>query len=141
MIFVGKNNQQRLHIFVLLTLATAVCFAGVAEGKEITGDFNKPENGFDVGEMEIGKRTEKETEKNGFEENEDEMTEADLTEIDSAEAELKEAESADVYHSQNVYFTEDDKRYVVVYSNNTYVSLTRNDKAENKSEEEVCQFL
>ncbi len=45
------------------------------------------------------------------------------------------------YSLQNVYFTEDEQRYVVVYPNGTYVSLARNEKAGHKSQDAVCQFL
>lgn len=45
------------------------------------------------------------------------------------------------YYTETIYFTEDAQRYVVVYPNNTYVSLNRNESSENKTYDEICRFL
>ena len=107
MIFVGKNSKSIIRMIIVLTLATGLCFSGIANAREITGGADESEN-------------------------------VQLTLEGSEESHTDENAS---YYTQNVYFTEDAQRYVVVYPDDTYVSLTRNENAENKSEEEVCQFL
>ncbi|WNY28225.1 hypothetical protein MmiEs2_04090 [Methanimicrococcus stummii] len=120
MIFVGKNNRQIVYTILLLTLIVAFLFAGSADASEINSDLNALENEYnDVGVASENGEQEKKSDEN----------------------EINQDENIGSYHTQNVYFTEDAQRYVVVYSNNTYVSLVRNENAENKSEDVVCQFL
>lgn len=45
------------------------------------------------------------------------------------------------FYTHNLFFTEDAQRYVIVYPDDTYVSLTRNKESEHKSYDEICGFL
>ncbi|MDR0767773.1 MAG: hypothetical protein LBE57_04970 [Methanosarcinales archaeon] len=119
MIFVSKHNRQIAQILILLTLTAAFCFTGIAEGREISNDFNMPEIEYRVNETETKKETEEKAEE--IKDNQNDIT--------------------GVFHTQNVLFTENDRRFVVVYPNSSWVSLTRNENAANKSKEEVCRFL
>lgn len=107
MIFVRKNSKLIIRMVIVLTLATGLCFSGIASAREITGGADESEN----------------------------------VQLNLEESEENQTDENSSYYTQNVYFTEDTQRYVVVYPDDTYVSLTRNENAENKSEEEVCQFL
>lgn len=107
MIFVGKNSKSIIRMVIVLTLATGLCFSGIANAREITGGADEPEE----------------------------------RQINSEALEENQTVEDEGYYTQNVYFTEDEQLYVVVYPDDSYVSLTRNEKAENKSEDEVCQFL
>ncbi len=107
MIFVRKNSKSIIRMVIVLTLATGLCFSGIANAREITGGADESGNV----QTDLEKPEEDQPEENGS------------------------------YYTQNVYFTEDEQRYVVVNPDESYVSLTRNENAENKSEEEVCNFL
>jgi adenylate cyclase class IV len=93
-------------------LAVGFCI-GITEGREINNDFNMPEIKYRVNETE------------------------NITE----KAEKNQNEITGVFHTQNVFFTENNRRFVVVYPNSSRVSLTRNENAANRSKEEVCLFL
>ncbi|MBZ3935030.1 hypothetical protein [Methanimicrococcus blatticola] len=112
MTFVGKNSKSIIRVVVVLMLATGLCFSSTATAREINDGTNESE--YESEYIQTNRENE---------ENQD-----DEYEITN-------------YYTQNVYFTEDEQRYVVVYPDNSYVSLTRNENAENKSKKEVCQFL
>lgn len=158
--YIMKFNEKRIGKIPIYTLIIFLCFVSVSEGIEniginsenlensglpdlFAGEVNRDANNDrkdndtsdEIKDVNVSINQtvleSPQTENERSEEKADYIVDEDLT---------KEVETGRFY-THNLYFTEESQRYVIVYPDDSYVSLKRNENAESKSYDEVCQFL